>query len=1384
MGDAVLGAFIKVLLQKLAHQDVLNYFGRLKDINRKKLDRWTVSLIKIEEVLNDAEEKQLTQPGVKLWLDALKDLAYDMEDILDEFSTKMLRLQIKKLYGNTTSKLWRPVSKGKFNFNMNTQIKKMNDRVQEIYQRENHLGLNKTRSSSTKERKTPPSSCQLAGPMIGREEDKKKIVEFLSEEEPCNAINVHVVAIVGMPGIGKTTVAGDVFNDAATEQFYPKGWISVSHDFNIVRLTKAILEYVTSQQCQLEEFSKLQEELKEKLRGKKFLIVLDDVWIKDGYDLHDLWTRLQSPFTVGAPGSKILVTTRDINVAKIMAASEVQSLECISDNHCLDIFEEHALRNKTNSIRPPNFELLKTKIAAKCSGLPLAARTLGGILCHESQDKWEDMLDDRLWSLFTQKESHILLVLKMSYYYLPSRLKRCFAYCSVLPHDYEFGEAQLILLWMAEDLIQPQPKENKQMEDLGRDIFQELLSRSLFQKSSRDKSKYVMHDLVTDMARWAAGEICLKLDDKSEENCMLRCSPKARHSSYICGEYDGVEKFEAISELIQLRTFLPLSLSDASRWNYLTRTVTFELLPKLRFLRVLSLNGYKITELPDSIGKLKHLRYLDLSYTLIAYLPESTSTLCNLQTLILESCYELKALPTNMRNLINLRHLNNSGVCNLKEMPSQLGQLTNLRTLRNFAVGKGSGARVREIGSLLHLQGTLRLSRLENVIGGDARDANLKSKERLEALLLEWSSSSVSTEITTVVLDMLQPHRKLKALTISGYAGLKFPTWIGDHSFSNMVRVSLTGCNHCQFLPPFGQLSSLKELHIQRMDAVESVGPEFYGEGNLPFQALETLKFQSLKNWKEWSPCQQDLEIGFFCCLKMLSIEDCPKLEGRLPEKLDSLAKLDISGCEELVVFLANYKQLHESDIQNCKLVVHTSLDHFDLLESLWLSNISEFRFQRQEVMKRFKKVKELKITGCEELAPLSFQNDDRILQCLISLRHLYIQDNSSLVEKLGKEAGQLQVLDCKLEYLTLSNCGSLLKVPEGFHHLMSLQELYVYDCSSLVCFPDLGLPPSLKVIEIRRCKSLMYLARGYQVLASLRRIEISDCSNLKSLIEKEEEVLVDGSSSSSCLESLEIMECRSLTCLSFQGQLSTTLKHLKIVNCTQLELITDGVFHNTSPLEKIHIQECPNLTSLPEGLCYLTSLESILIRGCEKLEVVPILRDVQNNLDSVEYLWIDYCEGLSSFPLNLTSLTILNIKSCKALLKSQGLHRLTCLRHLWITGKDDPNLVSFPPTENEKENENEMLLPKSLLKLYISGFPNLKKLSKGFQFLTSLQILDIFDCPKLAFIPDEGLPRSLGKLVISYCPILEKKCKEGSEGRYWPKIAHIPCILIAPDLI
>ena len=175
--------------------------------------------------------------------------------------------------------------------------------------------------------------------------------------------------------------------------------------------------------------------------------------------------------------------------------------------------------------------------------------------------------------------------------------------------------------------------------------------------------------------------------------------------------------------------------------------------------------------------------------------------------------------------------------------------------------------------------------------------------------------------------------------------------------------------------------------------------------------------------------------------------------------------------------------------------------------------------------------------------------------------------------------------------------------------------------------------------------------------------------------------------------------------------------------------------------------------------------------------------RDMMHT-SNLEQLRIDYFEGLTtttSFPTNLTSLSIWKIKNCKALMESQGLQRLASLRELTLWGaEDDGGLVSFPPAA-ENSKETEILLPRSLVHLSIAGFPNLKKLSKGFQFLTSLESIEISNCPKLTTLPvEEGLPLSLELLNIRNCPLLEQRYK----GRYRHKIAHIPKVRINGEVI
>ncbi|XP_058006955.1 putative disease resistance RPP13-like protein 1 [Hevea brasiliensis] len=1370
IGEAALSALMEALLAKLVLPEMLSFLRQGKvDAEIKK---WEKMLRKIQSVLEDAEEKQMTNKQVKMWLSELQDLAYDVEDILDEFAMESLQRKLEGEPQASTSRVRKLIPTCctnfspravTFNFEMLSKIKEITTRFKDITAQKDDLNLREIVVGPSRQVwQRPQSSCLQDEPQVyGRDEDKRKILDLLLSDETSSA-KVGVVPVVGMGGVGKTTLARLVYNDEALLHFHPKAWVHVSEVFDSLGITKSILESITLKHCEMKELNQVQLALQKELAGKKFFIVLDDVWSENYED----WIALRPPFMNGAPGCRILVTTRSTIVAQKMGTVDFHRLESISDDDCWLLFTKHAFGNgRANA--PANWEIIREKVITKCGGLPLAARTLGGLLRAKHENEWEDMLNSNIWNT-PDDNSGILPVLRLSYHHLPSNLKRCFAYCAILPKDYEFLEKELILLWMAEGLIQPLDGE-RQPEDVGAEYFQDLLSRSLLQASIKGESMFVMHDLVNDLAQWVAGETSIKLEIKSMVGEQFK-KERARHLSYIPGEFDGIKRFEPVHKMKCLRAFLPLPLYKG---NCLTNNVPSDLLPKLRCLRVLSFECYNLYELPDSIGDLKRLRYLNLSYTKIRIVPEPATSLYSLQTLLLEGCRHIKKLPSRIGNLINLRHLDFANVNLVDGMPVEVKELKNLRTLSYFPVGKSGGLNISALANLKFLRGKLHITGLENVI--DARhawQANLIDKKDLDALLLEWKDDVMRNErLDKDILDGLQPHRKLKELTVKSYSGTKFSSWVGDPLFHNLVSIRLEDCKNCISLPQLGLLSSLKNLFVKGMSGVKQVGQEFCGGNNLNhFLTLETLHLIDMDELEEWNPCEVE-----FPCLHELEIKDCPSLSGKLPSHLSSIKRLVIRNCFQLVVLLPSLPMLCELEIRECKAVDFTNMVNFGSPTYVVLQGISNFLSLTEEFMLGLQKAKTLTIKG-HFPCPRQFTSE---------------------------ASSQLEIM--KLEF-----CESLL---HWSLNLASLRLLTIDWCTTLVSFPEASFPPMLRSIRIRRCmaltslpdysnacledmeisfcNSLVSFGIG-QLPPTLKCLEIRHCRNLQSLLDEEEGSFSSGNTSN--LEYLQIYECDSLTSLSSGTKLLPRLKELRICHCSRLQSIAER-FGNTS-LEYMKIKYCYNLKSLPDNLhmhinlrkisiVHCPSLISFPCRGlppsslkrlqievCKKLEALP---DNIHNLTSLQVLVLHNCQGIVSFPeegfpANLVKLDISFSNICKPLFE-WGLHRFASLRELCIRGGCS-DLVSFP------QDEMGMMLPTSLTDLSIGDFPNLEYLSiKAFQNLASLELLSVQNCPKLASFP-KNLPPSLLALYINNCPLLKQSCQK-NKGEEWSKIAHIPCVEI-----
>ncbi|KAM3741356.1 hypothetical protein ACB098_08G170700 [Castanea mollissima] len=966
----------------MASQEVVKFFrGRkVPDTLLTKLKTWCLTLSK---VLNDAEEKEITDTIVKEWLDELKDAVYHAEDLLDEIATEALWRQVEADFGTSTSKVRNFISTSfdQFGRKLESKIQAVVDKLENLALQIHAIGLREGVEGRSSHRVPTTSLVDPETIIYGRDDDEKAIVNWLlSNDVASNNHSTGVIPIVGMGGVGKTTLARQIYNNQKIiKHFSLKAWVCVSEEFDVPKITKKILESVSPQKHDDTDFNKIQTELKNYLMGEKCLLILDDVWNENYED----WALLSIPFKYGASGSRIIVTTRNDSVASIMSPIQKLRLNKLSEEDCWLLFANRAFENEKSNAYP-ELERIGKEIIKKCGGLPLAAKALSCLLHSKlDEEEWNKILKSEIWNL-PNDGGNILPALRISYYYLPSHLKQCFAYCSIFPKDYLFKKEELVQLWMGEGFLQ-QHNKNEEMEVIGAEYFLDLVSRSLLQRSNGSKLCFLMHDLVHDLAKSIFGRFCFRLEGDNTNKIIDR----TRHFSYLRTMYDIPEKFTALCKAKNLRTFISLEMKEEdknkNKYFHLTNKVPHDLLLKLRFLRVLSLSHYCNIELPESIGDFKHLRYLDVSFTEIERLPESTCMLVNLQTLNLSECKFLVKLPKNMRNLINLRHLYISGT-SLKNMPIQMGRLQCLQTLTKFVVDKDIGFQLEELGKLSNLRGVIVISNLQNVINStNALEAKLKEKEHLKELTLEWDAANgIFFQSERDVLNNLQPHTSLTKLVIKNYNGTSFPNWIGDSSFSNITVIHLNSCRNCSSLPSLGQLPSLQDLFVFGFDEVVTVDADFYGSGSYtitPFQSLKILRFEAMSKWEKWSPYhgEGEDEGGAFPSLQELYLERCPKLSKSFPldifpklrflnikrcsnmeslsvsegHHLTDLLELKICDCPNFVAFPSgglSAPNLSELKVSNCSRLnslpenMHTFLPSVQILKIKIVHKLSLFR--------------------------------------------------------------------------------------------------------------------------------------------------------------------------------------------------------------------------------------------------------------------------------------------------------------------------------------------------------------------------------------------------------------------------------------------------------
>nr|XP_023894317.1 putative disease resistance protein RGA3 [Quercus suber] len=375
MAEGVLFDIAKEIIGKagnLALKEVALIWGVNDEINKLK-ERVSI----ISAVILDAEAKQHDSAEIKLWLQRLKDAMCDADDLLDEISTAALRREVMtrdkkakkvRIFFSKSNQL-------AYGVRMGHKVKEMRERLVAIAaERQFHLDERREEIQVRNEARRQTYSVVRAEGVIGREDDKKAIIESLLN--PNVKENVSVLPIVGIGGLGKTTVAQLVFNDEEIKNHFElKLWVCVSDDFDVKIIVEKILECIKNEKPKDLETNTLVNNLQKEINGKRYLLVLDDVW----NDNRDKWLSLKDILTGGARGSGILLTTRVKIAAEIAQTMEAHLLKGLDETQSWSLFKKVAFVEGEEQ-KSASFENIGKEILKKCGGVPLAIRTIGGLL--------------------------------------------------------------------------------------------------------------------------------------------------------------------------------------------------------------------------------------------------------------------------------------------------------------------------------------------------------------------------------------------------------------------------------------------------------------------------------------------------------------------------------------------------------------------------------------------------------------------------------------------------------------------------------------------------------------------------------------------------------------------------------------------------------------------------------------------------------------------------------------------------------------------------------------------------------------------------------------------------------------------------------------------
>ncbi|CAL4992175.1 unnamed protein product [Urochloa decumbens] len=758
-----------------------------------ELESMHVSLKKVSNVPLDQLDEH-----VKNWSRDVRELSYDMEDIIDTFMLRVDGLVPNKKHDfmGLIQRCCKSLSRVKICHKVASEIKDIKIQVQEVKERHDRYRVDGVVAQHPTVDPRIFTLFQEVTNLVGISNRSKELIHIMSVGDDATK-KLKVVPVVGFGGLGKTTLAKAVF-DKIKIDFECTAFVPVGRESNIMKVLKNILigvdkdKYMTLDAEALCDWQ-LISELRESLGEKRYLIVIDDVWETS------TWELIKCALVENNSGSRVIITTRIAEVANEVGNVYVMEPLSYYDSERLFYTRINADECKDHLSDDQLNEATK-KILKKCGGVPLSIITIASLLVDKPVEDWSKVYDSIGFGSEDHNEAvqNTRKILSFSYYDLPSYLKTCMLHLSIFPEDHFIKKNSLIWMWVAEGFVVEE--HGKGAFEVGERYFTELINKSMIQPMKKyDVNGCRIHDMVLDLIRMlATEENFVKILDREHRDCSSPLSGSVRRLALHDGsnQEDKNNSSNLPGCMAKLRSFnaikCPIGMMPQSASFQTLRVLALEgcdimgdyqlkHVRKLRQLRYLGLKGTRVAdEMPREIGVLAHLLVLDVRYTGLKELPETVGELSKLMSLRVSDGTNNMWLP-GLGNLTSLQVLVLGKVV-MPRFTLELGKLTELRKLKiSFAEATREGTE-----SLLESLSGLR------------RIQNLKLRLFTEEA---WVSSWEGWE----------PSRQLCKFVLGGVRLARLPAWV------NSLRVPHLSCLSLQLLPTEARdweiIESMPNLH-------------------------------------------------------------------------------------------------------------------------------------------------------------------------------------------------------------------------------------------------------------------------------------------------------------------------------------------------------------------------------------------------------------------------------------------------------------------------------------------------------------------------------------------------------------------------------------------